>query len=188
METEIWPNLFYILKQQHIPFMMVNARLAEKSMRGYKKLKFFFAPILQQVACIAAQSEIDAEHFKQLGVKTSQLVVTGNLKYDVAVPQDLVAKAHVLRAQWSRKIWIASSTHEAEESLIIATAIKVKKQQPNTFCIIAPRHPERFDALAAKCLAQGLKIARHSQQEKVSPDTDILLGRDVRGVIFLFMH
>lgn len=185
METEIWPNLFYALNKQNIPLIMINARLAEKSLRGYKKLKFFFAPILHSVSCIAAQSAMDATHFKQLGALPEQVRVMGNLKYDVAVPQHLVERAKGIRAQWNRTVWIASSTHAAEEDLIIATAIAVKKQQPDSLCIIAPRHPERFQAVAEKCKAQGLNTARHSLQEKTHPDTDILLA-DTLGELYFF--
>ncbi|MFA6038583.1 MAG: lipid IV(A) 3-deoxy-D-manno-octulosonic acid transferase [Legionellales bacterium] len=184
METEIWPNLFYYLKQQQTPLVIANARLAEKSLRGYKKLKFFFAPVLRNVTCIAAQSQMDADHFKQLGATSVQ--VMGNLKFDVTVPEDLVKRAHQIKKSFLQKnSWIASSTHPAEEDLIIATAIAVKKQIPDALCIIAPRHPERFNALADKCLAQGLKIARHSQAQSVVADTDILVA-DTLGELFYF--
>ncbi len=102
------------------------------------------------------------------------------------IPHDLVNKAKPLRQHFSQQaVWIASSTHEAEESLVIATAIALKKRLPNTLCIIAPRHPERFAALAEKCLAQGLTIARYSQKEAVTAKTDILLA-DTLGELYFF--
>lgn len=186
METEIWPNLFYHLSSQKIPFVIANARLAEKSMQGYKKLTWLFTPVLQSVNCIATQSKIDAEHFKQLGVTDKQLFVMGNLKYDVALPQNLVEKALNTRARFTQqKVWIASSTHAAEEDLILETAQKIKQQLPHTLCIIAPRHPERFNDLAASCIAKGFQIARHSLKQTVEPDTDILLA-DTLGELFYF--
>ncbi len=186
METEIWPNLFYTLNAKQIPLVMANARLAEKSVQGYKKFKFLFEKVLHNVNCIAAQSEMDVAHFKQLGAQPSQLFVMGNLKYDVSVPQSQVAKAKTIRASFSQqKVWIASSTHAAEEDLVLDAAIKIKQEQPDTLCIIAPRHPERFNALASSCLSRGLKIARHSQGQTVQPDTDILLG-DTLGELFYF--
>ncbi|MGA2655579.1 MAG: lipid IV(A) 3-deoxy-D-manno-octulosonic acid transferase [Gammaproteobacteria bacterium] len=186
METEIWPNLFYTLNTNHTPLVMANARLAEKSLRGYQKFKFFFAGVLHNVTCIATQSEMDATHFKQLDVSPSQLMVMGNLKYDVSVPQDQVTKAKAVRATFpQKKVWIASSTHPQEEDLILNTAIKIKQQAPNTLCIIAPRHPERFDALAANAVARNLNIARHSQGQSVQQDTDILLA-DTLGELFYF--
>jgi 3-deoxy-D-manno-octulosonic-acid transferase len=186
METEIWPNLFYTLTAKHIPLVMANARLAEKSLRGYKKLEFFFSKVLSNVTCIATQSEMDATHFKQLGVLPSQILVMGNLKYDVSVPLDQVAKAKAMRATFSQqKVWIASSTHAQEEDLILDTAIKIKQEAPGTLCIIAPRHPERFNAVAASCVSRNLNIARHSQGQTVQAETDILLA-DTLGELFYF--
>lgn len=189
METEIWPNLFFALKDRDIPFVIANARLSEKSFQAYNRVKFFFKPILQSVTVIATQSGLDAEYFKKLGVLDSQVTVMGNLKYDVVVPHELINKAHdevcILKGNGHRSIWIASSTHTAEEDLIISTAINVKKQIPDALCIIAPRHPERFKPLQEKCLAQGLNVAQYSVQEKVTPNTDILLA-DTLGELYFF--
>lgn len=186
METEIWPNLFYYLKQQHIPLFIVNARMAEKSFHGYNKARFFFKGVMQNITCIAAQSEMDADHFRKLGASDAQIMIMGNLKYDVVVPQELVNKAKAARLEIPQtQIWIASSTHEAEEALILNTAIEIKKQLPNTLCMIAPRHPERFNALAEKCMAMGLQIARRSQQQTVQADTNILLA-DTLGELYYF--
>lgn len=185
METEIWPNIFYQLQKNQIPLVMANARLAKKSLDGYLKLKIFFMPIIRQVSCIAAQSKIDALHFEQLGALPKQLMIMGNIKYDVVVPEAMIQKAYALRTTFARPIWVAASTHPAEEDLIIQTAIKMKQQIPNVLCIIAPRHPERFDALADLCRAQQLNIARHSKQEKIEASTDILLA-DTLGELFFF--
>ncbi len=186
METEIWPNLFFALKQRSIPILIINGRLSEKSMNQYRKLKFFFAPILEYVSCIAAQSSIDEEHFLQLGAMQNKIMIMGNIKYDVAVPEDLIAKAKQMRASFgTRPVWIASSTHEAEEDLIITTAMELKKQIPNVLCIIVPRHPERFNAVSLKCIAKNLNIVRRSQNESVSDNTDIFIG-DTLGELFFF--
>ncbi|HLF67465.1 MAG TPA: lipid IV(A) 3-deoxy-D-manno-octulosonic acid transferase, partial [Gammaproteobacteria bacterium] len=186
METEIWPNLFYYLHEANIPIIMANARLAEKSLRGYKRFKFFFAPTLQKVTCIAAQSVMDANHFAALSFPGQKIKVMGNIKYDVAVPTHLVERAHQLRKAWpDRAVWIASSTHAVEEALIINTIIALKTQYPHTLCIIAPRHPECFHGVAEKCVAQGLKIARYSRQEDVTPDTEVFIA-DALGELFFF--
>ncbi len=186
METEIWPNLYHYLNQAQIPVIMANARLAEKSLRGYKRFKFFFAPILRNVTCISAQSAMDADHFAQLTYPTQQIKIMGNIKYDVVVPAHLVERAQQLRKVWpERFVWIASSTHAAEEALIISTLITIKKQYPQILCIIAPRHPECFDSVAEKCRAQGLTLARYSLQEEVTLTTDVLIA-DVMGELFFF--
>ncbi|GAB7201832.1 hypothetical protein OS31_03980 [Dickeya oryzae] len=117
METELWPNLITALHQREIPLIIANARLSERSANGYRKLGRFMRTLLRRITLIAVQNEEDGERFINLGLKRSQLNVTGSLKFDISVTPELAARAVTLRRQWApqRPVWIAASTHEGEE-------------------------------------------------------------------------
>ncbi len=102
METELWPNIIRILHQRQIPLVIANARLSERSARGYKKLGGFMRDLLQRITLIAAQNVEDGDRFLSLGLKRSHLAVTGSLKFDISVTPELAARAVTLRRQWAR--------------------------------------------------------------------------------------
>lgn len=132
METELWPNLIAALHKRHIPLVIANARLSARSAAGYAKLGKFVRTLLRRITLIAAQNEEDGERFVALGAKNNQVTVTGSLKFDISVTPQLAAKAVTLRRQWAphRPVWIATSTHDGEESIVIAAHQALLHQFP----------------------------------------------------------
>lgn len=146
METELWPNFINILYRRNIPFVLVNARMSLRSFLKYKKISCFIASIMNQITLIAAQNKEDAARFISLGFKKNRLFITGNLKFNIEVTQDLFKKVLFLKNAWirNRKVWIASSTHSGEEILLLQAHKKLLQIFPDLLMILAPRHPERF--------------------------------------------
>lgn len=164
LETEIWPNVLYYCERRGVPAILVNARLSAASYRGYLRLRRFSASALRQLSHIAAQSAADAERFLALGADPASVSVTGNLKFDIEAPHDLAGQAQSLRRSLAaeRPVWIAASTHEGEEMMVLDAFLHVREAVTGCLLIIAPRHPERFDKVYDLCLHRGLDVARHS--------------------------
>src|SRR5688572_1465428 len=132
METELWPNLLFGCRDHGIPAVILNARLSERSLRGYRVLAPLVARALRTVRMVAAQSRADGERFVRLGASPEQVAEVGNLKFDVAVPEDLAGFAARCRARCgSRPVWIAASTHDDEELAVIATHRQLRAQFPD---------------------------------------------------------
>ncbi len=178
METELWPNCFRQCRERGVPVAIVNARLSEKSMRGYRKLDALTRATLSAVARIFAQDEADAQRFQRLGARPEQIEVIGNLKFHVEVADSDRAMAAELKARWSPRefIWIAASTHAGEEAQILAAHRALLETRPGALLVLAPRHPDRFDAVARLCEQSGLPFARRSRGEAVTPDTRLYLA------------
>lgn len=177
METEIWPNLIASCHKQSVPVMIANARLSERSTKGYSRLSKLIKPALQQVSSIACRSEQDAEHFKQLGAKPESVMVTGNIKFDI-LPKTQTTDAPALRQQLkpNAKIWVAASTHQGEDEQILACYQQLKTQHPELILILVPRHPERFESVYQLCANTDYIVQRRSEYASFSADCDIILG------------
>ena len=186
METELWPNLIRILHKRNIPLVIANARLSERSAAGYAKLGKFIRKVFQRITLIAAQNAEDGERFIQLGAKRKQLTVTGSLKFDISVTPQLASKAITLRRQWAprRPVWIATSTHDGEEALMLQAHQALLKQFPDLLLILVPRHPERFPDAINMVRAAGLSYIRRSSGELPSSDTQVVVG-DTMGELML---
>ncbi|EMH4164868.1 lipid IV(A) 3-deoxy-D-manno-octulosonic acid transferase [Pluralibacter gergoviae] len=186
METELWPNLIRILNKRHIPLVIANARLSARSAKGYGKLGKFIRTLLQRITLIAAQNEEDGERFITLGAKRSQVQVTGSLKFDISVTPQLAAKAITLRRQWAprRPVWIATSTHDGEESIILDAHQALLKQYPDLLLILVPRHPERFPDAIDLVRKAGLSFTTRSSGEVPSSGTQVVVG-DTMGELML---
>lgn len=186
METEWWPNLYQAIHARGIPLHMVNARLSEKSFKGYQKWQWFFEPVLQCATHICAQGKQDAERLIALGVSPENVTVTGNLKCDADVPQSLKETAEVLRQMCGdRPAFAATSTHEDEETKVIEAFDIILKKYPNALLILVPRHPERFDDVYEQCVADGYVVRRRSWGEGITSTTQIYLG-DTMGEVLAF--
>ncbi len=120
--------------------MIANARLSERSAKGYAKLGGFMRRLLSRITLITAQNEEDGNRFLSLGLKRNQLAVTGSLKFDISVTPELAARAVTLRRQWAphRKVWIATSTHDGEEQIILQAHKKLLETFPNLLLILVP--------------------------------------------------
>jgi 3-deoxy-D-manno-octulosonic-acid transferase len=146
VETEIWPNLYFGCRRRGIPLLIANARLSERSLRGYAPLKGLVRAALRCVSHIAAQSRTDAARYRLLGAEPTQLSVVGNLKFDMPLSATTKGGGQGFRDAWgtSRPVWIAASTHEGEEMPVLEAHLKVLERLPDALLLIAPRHPERF--------------------------------------------
>lgn len=181
VETELWFNLISACKKRNIPLLLVSARMSEKSAAAYAKIASLVREGLQNLSAIAAQSEADASRLSQLGARN--VTVAGNLKFDVKAPADSLNKGLALRKILGEKrtVFLAASTREGEEALIL-NAVK----DLNILTIIVPRHPQRFDEVAALIESRNLKYVRRSN---LSPDAkqhvSIILG-DSMGELFTY--
>ncbi len=166
METELWPSLLFGCRDARIPVMILNARLSERSLRGYRVLAPLVARALRTVQTVAAQSRADAGRFVRLGARPEQVIEVGNLKFDVAVPEDLAGFATQCRAhRGPRPVWIAASTHEEEEPAVIAIHRQLRARFPDLLLLWAPRHPERFRPVADFARAAGWIVSTRSRQQ-----------------------
>ena len=188
LETEIWPNLLYHCKRRGVPAILVNARLSAASYRGYLRLRRFSASALRQLSHIAAQSAADAERFLALGADPAGVSVTGNLKFDIETPHDLAGQAQPLRRSFAaeRPVWIAASTHEGEEMMVLDAFLHIREAVTGCLLIIAPRHPERFDKVYDLCLQRGLDVVRHSGATGATPRNPDVYLLDTLGDLPLF--
>jgi len=186
METELWPNMIAQLHARNIPLVIANARLSERSAKGYGKLGKFMRRLLKQITLIAAQNAEDGERFITLGLKRSQLTVTGSLKFDISVTPELAARAITLRRQWAprRQGWIATSTNEGEESVILEAHRKLLERFPTLLLILVPRHPERFATAREMTQKAGFSYTLRSSGEIPSGDTQVVIG-DTMGELML---
>lgn len=191
METELWPNLFHICHARAIPLAVTNVRMSESSMRKYLRI----APrltraTLAQVRLLAAQSNADAERLRMLGADPKKVHVTGSIKFELALPASLAEAAQALRRDWGqdRPVWIAASTHEGEEELVLAAHAELRRQARfrDALLVIVPRHPERFVSVAKLCRKSGYLVARRSHNRGVlDPAVEVLVG-DTMGELMLF--
>lgn len=175
METEVWPNLLAVAERVGTPVYLVNARLSERSAGRYARARGFAGRVLRRFAGIAAQTRADASRFEALGARTVE--VTGNLKFDIALPTDLPERAKALRA-WAgpaRCLWVMGSTREGEEALLL-DAVQKADLPPEVLVLIVPRHPQRFDEVAALIKRAGGSAARRTEGGSVPTTARFALG------------
>lgn len=181
----MWPNLLTACHNKHIPICLMNARLSQKSAKGYGRIAPFTRRMLQDIDAIAANGQADADRFIALGAAKDCVVVTGSIKFDLDVPQDLAGKCAVLRESLGkdRFIWIAASTHEGEEEQILAAHKKLREKTPPSLLILVPRHPDRFNTVAKLC-EQSFVTQRRSLHQPCTMDTAVYLA-DTMGELLL---
>jgi 3-deoxy-D-manno-octulosonic-acid transferase len=177
METELWPNLIYQAHAAQVPLLLANARLSERSLKGYLKLKFLFKPVLNQFSAILAQSEDDAKRFVALGAENDLVQVLGNIKFDLQTHNVDGAQFKELKNHWGaeRIAVIAASTHEDEESQVLAHFRRLQQAIPQVVLLIAPRHPERFQTVYQLCLQAGFNTGLRSDLNTLSRDNEIVV-------------
>ncbi|MCF6765258.1 lipid IV(A) 3-deoxy-D-manno-octulosonic acid transferase [Thiotrichales bacterium 19S3-7] len=186
METELWPNLLYLCDKRKIPVMLTNARLSEKSANGYRKIASLTKIMLNQLSLIAVQNQSDGQRFLALGLNKHKLQVTGSLKYDIQISQEVHSQGISLKNTFGqRPVWITASTHPGEDEIIIEAHKKILTQIPNALLIHVPRHPERFDSVY-ELLTTSFKTTRRSIGESVSEKTQAYLGDTMGEMMCLF--
>jgi len=187
METEVWPNVVHACASREIPVVLANARLSEGSARGYGRVKALVRPVFRQLTWIAAQAAPDERRFRELGVDPARMSVTGSIKYDVAIGRETRAMAEELRAELggARPVWIAASTHEGEEEIILRAHAAIRHNHPDALLILVPRHPERFDTVARLVEESGLSLARRSASDSAR-DRAVYLADTMGELLMLF--
>lgn len=141
-ETEIWPNLITQLSKHKVPMVVVNARISDRSFRGYRTIKILLKPILNKINTFCVQSKLDAERLVKLGLSQNKIEITGNMKFDLK-PQVFSFNRLILRFRENETLWVCGSTHPQEEGLILDTYKKLLAEFRDLRLLIAPRHPER---------------------------------------------
>ena len=188
IETELWFNLIHQLAKKQIPFVIVNARLSARSTKRYGWFKKALKPLLENITLIAPQDEVSLSRYAQLGIAPERLKLTGNIKYDLNLTADLLANISALKTQWStsRPIWIAASTHEGEDEIILKSHRTLLQRFPDLLLILVPRHPERFNSVAQLIEQQGFNYIRRSGYLIPQAETQVLLGDSMGELMLLY--
>ncbi len=186
METELWPNLIQEAARAKLPLVLANARLSARSARGYARLPALMRDSLAGFHAIAAQTDADAARLAQLGAR--KVEVTGSLKFDVSASAAQVQTGQAWRTAWgaARPVLLAASTRAGEEAAILPAF--VASAPSDVLLVLVPRHPQRFDEVAAKLQASGLKWIRRSQLQPSAPldaTIQVVLG-DSLGELFAY--
>jgi len=188
METELWPNTVAACHKRKIPVVLANARLSEKSARGYARVASLSAPMFRQLTAVAAQHGDDGARFTALGLPTENQHISGNIKFDLDLSAQIRQSAETLKQQWSganqRPILLAASTHRGEDEVILQAFGLIKQRVDNALLVLVPRHPERFKSVGDLCLEAGYSLARRSSNDSLE-QVDILLG-DTMGELMTF--
>jgi 3-deoxy-D-manno-octulosonic-acid transferase len=192
METELWPNTIAACHKRNIPVVLANGRLSEKSANAYRKIQPLVRPMLAGLTAVAAQHRYDGARFVDLGLATTALTVTGNIKFDLSLDQSIKHQAETLLTEWrgasERPILLVASTHRGEDEIILEAFAEIKTKIDNLLLVLVPRHPERFNQVAelctSLCISRGFTLVRRSSKDKVD-SADILLG-DTMGELMSF--
>jgi len=182
-ETEIWPNLLSVALETGTRVVLVNARLSERSFRGYRRFGFFFRRALGCIDTVFAQTERDADRFCRLGVPAQRVSVAGNLKFDARPPLlgELPRSARRALEQAGRgPVLVAGSTMAGEEALLLRAWDQIRERFPTALLILAPRHPQRFDEVAELLSNRGGRFVRRTGLDPLDPgarfaDAEIVL-------------
>lgn len=188
VETELWPNLIAQAGQSQVPCILINARLSEKSAKGYAKVSSLTQPMLHGLDQLLAQDRATAERFIQLGAAPSLTQVVGSIKFDIHAPESAVKLAAQLKQEWSlagRKIITIASTHAPEEQKLLNALKPYLDAQSELLCIVVPRHPERFDEVFAVAQSLNLNSTRRSTGQRIEAETQVYLA-DSMGEMWLW--
>ncbi len=188
MEKELWLNCFSICAQKKIPIFIANAALSLRSLNGYKRFvpRWIIRQVLDAITIVFAQSKIDGARFLELGLDPERLLVAGNIKFDVVLKEGVAIAGKQYRQMFgNRPVWVAASTHLGEEAPVLSALKQILGQCPEALLILVPRHPERFEAVAALLAQQKYTFVKRSSGMTVMPETQVLLG-DTLGELALF--
>lgn len=162
-ETEFWPNLLTACFRRGIPVAVVNARISDRSWPRYRRLRRFWGPLLARLACVLAQSPTDAERLRALGCRGERVAVSGNLKFDVRAAHQAEIAQTLRKLAPAQRFVVAGSTLEGEEAALLETWPALLAAEPNLILVLAPRHPERFAAVAELLRASSQHFTRRSE-------------------------
>ncbi len=188
METELWPNLIDQAPNFNVRCLLLNARLSEKSAKGYGKVKGLTRGMLKNLTGLLAQDTATQQRYIDLGIASEKTQVLGNIKFDITAPQQFINHAAQLKQEWSlqgRKIITLASTHAPEEQQLMAELKAALDATPALVCIVVPRHPERFDEVFQAAQSLGLRTQRRSLGQRIEEDTQVYLA-DSMGEMWLW--
>ncbi len=176
METEIWPNLIWLARKRGVRIIVANGRFSVSSFPRYRRARFFFSKVLGNVDCFMMQSREDAKRAVAIGAPPDRLEVTGNIKFDFVPPSEVPEEISefIERKKSGRKVLVCASTHEGEESVLLDLILDLREK---IFIVMAPRHPERFDAVAGLIDEAGIKWIRRTRLGEIGDEekVDLLL-------------
>ena len=187
METEIWPNLYRGCGVRKIPLILVSARISPRSIPGYRRLLPLIRETLSHGIIIAAQTQADADRFLELGANPARTWVTGNIKFDVELDPEIADRGKELRGRLfgERPVWIAASTHDGEEDLVLSAHRTLLETHKNLLLVLVPRHPERFSGVQDLIESQNFNVVSRTSEQTCDSATEVFLV-DTMGEVPLF--
>lgn len=187
LETELWPNLYGECGRRAVPLVLASARISPRSVGKYRRLVPLFRKTLSHGIVIAAQSDSDAERFRIIGANPARTHVTGNIKFDFQPPAGIEEQGRRWRERNApgRPLWVAGSTHEGEEAIVLDAHRRVMEKFPDALLVLVPRHPQRFDGVRDLLAKRHDRAANRSTRTAISPSTSVLLG-DTMGELMMF--
>jgi len=178
-EVELWPNMIHACWQRQIPVTIINARMTDKSVNSYQKISALFQPMLHKLHYVCAQGKRDYDNYAKLGLAVDKLNLSNNIKFDLELTEHDRQQTQQLKQTLNLPecpIFIAGSTHDPEEKLLLDAFKQLRKEFNDLLLILVPRHPQRFDKVYDLCLEYKLSSIRMSQQQSCQPDTQIILA------------
>lgn len=185
VDTELWPNMIWYAHKAGLQVLLVNGRMSERSARGYARVAPLTSLMLSCIDIVAVQTASHGDRFEALGLDRSKLVIAGSIKFDITLPADLEDRTKQIRRRLgARRIFIAASTHEGEEEILLEAFAALK--QKNILMVLAPRHPRRAPEVARLCCSYELEVVRHSEKEPVSTDTCVYLLDTIGELMYFY--
>ena len=178
MEIELWPNTLQCCRQHRIPVMLANARMSERSTRRYKIIRRITKSMLKSCSMVAAQGLLDGERLIELGLNPKRLMISGNIKFDLDMSDDVIESGRNLRKSWGtteRPTLIAASTHEGEEEILLNAFAQIRRRINDALLIIVPRHPSRCERIRKLCTDGGYRSVLRSEQGQPSTESEIMI-------------
>ncbi len=187
IDTELWPNMIHYCKTMGVQTILVNGRLSDSSARGYGRVAGLTRSMLDEISLVATQTNQHGERFVSLGLPEEKLRVTGSIKFDIKLPDNLTVRSAFLRMKLGsdRLVFVAGSTHPGEDETILEVFKQIREKYRQLLLVIVPRHPERFEIVARKARAFGLSTICHSDEISCNIDTDVMVV-DAMGELVYF--
>jgi len=189
METELWPNMLHYSREAGCRTLLANARLSERSARGYARFSGLTRDMLQKLDTVACQAHADGQRFLDLGLPPASLHNTGSIKFDLELDERMQSRAIQLREELGadhRPVLVVASTHPGEDEQVLAAFARIKNEVGDLLLVLVPRHPERFDGVCSLCEESSWQVVRRSSGIPPDGAVDILLG-DTMGELVLML-
>ncbi|MDY6823059.1 MAG: tetraacyldisaccharide 4'-kinase [Thermodesulfobacteriota bacterium] len=187
VESDIWPNFLHIMGQKQVPVVLVNGRLSDRTLAGYRRLSFFMRPTLRRFSAICAQTAEDARRFQSMGIGADSVTVTGNMKFDQTFPPVTDAEKATLRSALrlnkDAMVMVAGSTHKGEETILARAYATLKQQFPTLVFIVAPRDPARAKQVRSIFSDAGVTAATMGRMKPTLGKTPDVIVIDTIGLL-----